>query len=131
MSTFSARYVRLLLPFVHFLPLPIQSAPLIPPRPLSYTDLYSSTLPGIGAFFGNRSIVVHYNNKTRITCANFTMSAGAAAPYSNATSAAPSSSSTKATTATPAPAMYTGAAAATLGGAGVLAGLAGVMAVLV
>ncbi|KAH8602834.1 superoxide dismutase [Bisporella sp. PMI_857] len=39
-----------------------------------YTDLYSSTLPGIGAFFGNRSIVVHFANKTRITCANFTKS---------------------------------------------------------
>ncbi|KAK4239716.1 superoxide dismutase [Achaetomium macrosporum] len=37
----------------------------------SYVDLYASTLEGIGAFFGNRSIVFHYPNKTRITCANF------------------------------------------------------------
>ncbi|KAK4205334.1 superoxide dismutase [Triangularia verruculosa] len=37
----------------------------------TYTDLYSSTLEGIGAFFGNRSIVFHYPNKTRISCANF------------------------------------------------------------
>lgn len=37
----------------------------------SYVDLYASTLEGIGAFFGNRSIVIHYPNKTRITCANF------------------------------------------------------------
>ncbi|KAL2022789.1 hypothetical protein VTK56DRAFT_4605 [Thermocarpiscus australiensis] len=37
----------------------------------SYVDLYASTLEGIGAFFGNRSVVIHYPNKTRITCANF------------------------------------------------------------
>ncbi|KAJ4295988.1 hypothetical protein N0V88_004690 [Collariella sp. IMI 366227] len=37
----------------------------------SYVDLYASTLEGIGAFFGNRSIVFHYPNKTRITCASF------------------------------------------------------------
>jgi Cu/Zn superoxide dismutase len=38
----------------------------------SFTDPYVSLKPGIGAFFGNRSIVIHYANKTRITCANFT-----------------------------------------------------------
>ncbi|KAL2161456.1 hypothetical protein VTH06DRAFT_8018 [Thermothelomyces fergusii] len=37
----------------------------------SYVDLYASTVEGIGAFFGNRSIVFHFPNKTRITCANF------------------------------------------------------------
>lgn len=37
----------------------------------TYTDLYSSTLEGLGSFFGNRSIVFHYPNKTRISCANF------------------------------------------------------------
>ncbi|KAH6845366.1 superoxide dismutase [Chaetomium sp. MPI-CAGE-AT-0009] len=37
----------------------------------TYVDLYASTLEGIGAFFGNRSIVFHHPNKTRITCANF------------------------------------------------------------
>lgn len=36
-----------------------------------YTDLYASTKEGIGAFFGNRSFVLHYANKTRLTCANF------------------------------------------------------------
>ncbi|TKA62800.1 hypothetical protein B0A49_09659 [Cryomyces minteri] len=40
----------------------------------SYKDLYTSTVPTIGAFLGNRSIVIHYANKTRITCANFTAS---------------------------------------------------------
>lgn len=37
----------------------------------SYIDLYASTLQGIGAFFGNRSLVIHYPNLTRITCASF------------------------------------------------------------
>ena len=39
----------------------------------NYVDNYPATVPGIGAFFGNRSIVIHFANKTRITCANFTM----------------------------------------------------------
>ena len=30
-------------------------------------------MPGTGAFFGNRSIVFHYANKTRISCANFAL----------------------------------------------------------
>ena len=38
----------------------------------SYTDFYASLVIGTGAYFGNRSVVVHYANKTRITCANFT-----------------------------------------------------------
>lgn len=38
----------------------------------AYTDLYASLVIGTGAYFGNRSVVVHYANKTRITCANFT-----------------------------------------------------------
>ncbi|KAH6898636.1 superoxide dismutase [Thelonectria olida] len=41
-----------------------------------YLDLYASTKEGIGAFFGNRSIVIHYANKTRLTCANFVMTGG-------------------------------------------------------
>ncbi|KAI9887876.1 MAG: hypothetical protein M1823_000264 [Watsoniomyces obsoletus] len=39
----------------------------------SYIDLYASTKSGIGAFFGNRSIVLHTFNTTRLTCANFTL----------------------------------------------------------
>jgi hypothetical protein len=41
------------------------------PFQAEYLDLYSSTKEGIGAFFGNRSFVLHYANKTRLTCANF------------------------------------------------------------
>ncbi|KAK4043663.1 superoxide dismutase [Parachaetomium inaequale] len=37
----------------------------------SYVDAYASTLEGLGSFFGNRSIVFHFPNKTRITCASF------------------------------------------------------------
>ncbi|KAJ8603191.1 hypothetical protein MRB53_042244 [Persea americana] len=37
----------------------------------SYDDLYTSLVSGLGSFIGNRSIVIHYANKTRITCANF------------------------------------------------------------
>lgn len=37
----------------------------------TYQDKYAALVPGIGAFFGNRSIVIHFANKTRITCANF------------------------------------------------------------
>lgn len=40
----------------------------------TYSDDYASTLEGIGAFFGNRSIVIHAANSTRLTCANFFLS---------------------------------------------------------
>ncbi|KAK4170231.1 superoxide dismutase [Cladorrhinum sp. PSN259] len=52
----------------------------------TYTDLYSSTLEGLGSFFGNRSVVFHFPNKTRITCADFAkVEGGAVLPTSNAT----------------------------------------------
>jgi len=35
--------------------------------------MYASLVPGIGAFFGNRSIVIHDANSMRLACANFTM----------------------------------------------------------
>ena len=37
----------------------------------SYHDPYVSVEEGIGAYFGNRSFVFHFANKTRISCANF------------------------------------------------------------
>ncbi|PFH59157.1 hypothetical protein XA68_12741 [Ophiocordyceps unilateralis] len=36
-----------------------------------YVDKFLSTSPESNAFFGNRSFVFHFANKTRITCANF------------------------------------------------------------
>jgi hypothetical protein len=41
------------------------------PFSVTFVDPFTSTLEGPGAFFGNRSFVVHFANKTRITCANF------------------------------------------------------------
>jgi len=37
----------------------------------NYTDKYVSLTPGAPAYFGNRSVVLHFANKTRIACANF------------------------------------------------------------
>ncbi|RFU78112.1 cu,zn superoxide dismutase [Trichoderma arundinaceum] len=68
-----------------------------------YFDLYTSLQPGDPAFFGNRSIVVHYANKTRLTCANF-----AKLPVpGNITKLAPTA--TKSRTATKAPVATGGA----------------------
>lgn len=39
----------------------------------TYVDRYVSLKEGPGSFFGNRSIVLHFANKTRITCANFVL----------------------------------------------------------
>ncbi|KAI5250565.1 hypothetical protein E4T42_04919 [Aureobasidium subglaciale] len=56
----------------------------------TYVDKYVSTVPGQGAFMGNRSIVVHYANKTRIACANFV-------DYTNGTAGANTTTSTNGT----------------------------------
>ncbi|KAH9891387.1 superoxide dismutase [Xylariomycetidae sp. FL2044] len=37
----------------------------------TFVDPYASLVDGIGSYFANRSYVVHFANKTRITCANF------------------------------------------------------------
>jgi len=60
----------------------------------TYTDLYLSTDPNSSYFFGNRSIVIHSKNATRLTCANFAMGTNGSSSASNATasgSASPSS----------------------------------------
>ena len=71
----------------------------------SYVDLFASTQEGIGAFFGNRSIVVHYPNKTRITCASFAkVEGGASLPVpssSTSATAGPTGISSNATTPAP------------------------------
>ncbi|PQE20044.1 superoxide dismutase protein [Rutstroemia sp. NJR-2017a BVV2] len=83
------------------------------PFTASYADDFASTTPGLGSFFGNRSIVVHFGNKTRITCANFTLAAATNATQVNAT-------------ATGGPVQYTG-----LGGAGSVGVERGMMALVV
>lgn len=44
-------------------------------------------MPGLGSFFGNRSITFHTSNASRLTCANFTLVAGSVA--GNVTTTAP------------------------------------------
>jgi len=39
-------------------------------------ELYLSTDPSSPYFFGDKSIVIHSMNTTRLTCANFTMVSG-------------------------------------------------------
>ena len=46
------------------------------PFEATYVDDYASLVPGLGSFFGNRSFVLHFQNKTRITCANFAVVEG-------------------------------------------------------
>lgn len=41
------------------------------PYNASYIDSYASLAEGEAAFFGNLSFVVHYDNGTRLACANF------------------------------------------------------------
>ncbi|KIW85882.1 hypothetical protein Z517_01275 [Fonsecaea pedrosoi CBS 271.37] len=49
-----------------------------------YLDLYVSTDPSNVAFFGNRSVVVHNANGTRLNCGNFTqMSSGSSGGGNN------------------------------------------------
>lgn len=70
------------------------------PFTASYTDLFASTLPGLGSFFGNRSLTLHFANTTRITCASFIGVPGTGAL--NGTVA-------NATIVSPPPAQFTGA----------------------
>ncbi|PKS10515.1 hypothetical protein jhhlp_002267 [Lomentospora prolificans] len=42
----------------------------------TYVDPYVTLKDGLGSFFGNRSVVLHFANKTRITCANFALVGG-------------------------------------------------------
>lgn len=41
------------------------------PFTAEYTDPYSSLQVGSPSYFGDLSFVLHYANKTRLTCANF------------------------------------------------------------
>ncbi|KAL2367741.1 cytosolic Cu/Zn superoxide dismutase [Blastomyces gilchristii SLH14081] len=45
-----------------------------------FHDPYTSTRHGPGSFIGNRSIVVHYNNITRINCGNFSLISNGTTP---------------------------------------------------
>ncbi|KAI9698573.1 MAG: hypothetical protein M1820_007463 [Bogoriella megaspora] len=70
-----------------------------------YADPFLSTVAGSPSFFGDKSIVVHSSNTTRITCANFKLVGGGSnSTGTNGTS--PSSPSSPNPTVTP----FTGAA---------------------
>lgn len=59
---------------------------------VTYTDAYVSALEGNAAFFGNRSIVLHNGNGTRINCANFVKQQNASEPTHSANGTAPQTS---------------------------------------
>ncbi|KAI1386590.1 superoxide dismutase [Hypoxylon trugodes] len=46
------------------------------PFTAKFHDPYTSLSEGVGSYFGNRSVVFHFANKTRITCANFSVVSG-------------------------------------------------------
>ncbi|KAF1810340.1 Cu,Zn superoxide dismutase-like protein [Eremomyces bilateralis CBS 781.70] len=54
----------------------------------SFIDKYASLKPGIGAFFGNRSVVIHLADKSRLACTNWK-------PLSDACDVAPGPSGPK------------------------------------
>jgi len=73
------------------------------PFTASYTDPYASLVEGLGSFFGNRSINIHFANTTRITCASFAL-------VSNSSSANSTTGSNTTVTTTATPSGYTGSA---------------------
>ncbi|KAI9820030.1 MAG: hypothetical protein M1827_006601 [Pycnora praestabilis] len=79
----------------------------------SFLDLYASLVSGTGSYFGNRSIVIHSSNTTRLTCASFVCN-GTSSSSSNVTSTGSPTSPTK-------PAYTAGAAATTAGSFGAIA----------
>jgi hypothetical protein len=91
----------------------------------SYLDLYTSTRAGPASFFGNRSVVIHTANATRLTCANFQIVAAAANATASATASVRPSASPSATSTRPPIQSFTGAAAAQkwVSGAAVVAGV--------
>ena len=97
----------------------------------SYSDRYVSSTPGTVAYFGDKSFVVHFANKTRITCANFVQTGsgvangtGGASP----TGGAPAPTGTGYTPPSPSGTIVTGAGA--VAGGSVAAGLVGLAALL-
>ena len=87
----------------------------------SYLDLFTSTQQGPASFFGNRSVVIHTANTTRLTCANFQLVSSG----SNATTSSTGGGAGGSPTGTSPPiTSYTGAAAQRfISGAAVVAGL--------
>ncbi|KAI0109953.1 superoxide dismutase [Daldinia grandis] len=56
------------------------------PFTAKYHDPYTSLSEGVGSYFGNRSLVFHFANKTRISCANFSvLGSNTTVPYPTGT----------------------------------------------
>lgn len=82
-----------------------------------YSDAFLSTDPSSPAFFGDKSVVIHTENTTRITCANFMMMGGSGmsnGTKTNGTSMGNGTSSGSPTMSSM-PASYTGGAAQVAG----------------
>ncbi|CAD0094439.1 unnamed protein product [Aureobasidium mustum] len=77
----------------------------------TYVDQYVSTVAGDGAFMGNRSVVIHYANKTRIACANFV-------DYTNGTAGANVSSSTNGSSVASGSSTHSGSSSSATGSSG-------------
>ncbi|KAL8859362.1 MAG: hypothetical protein Q9178_004040 [Gyalolechia marmorata] len=91
----------------------------------AYLDLYLSTHQGPASFFGNRSIVFHTRNATRLNCANFTLTSGNGTGANNGNTPAGNGTVTGSN---PVPSPFTGGAAVTFVSAGaIVAGLAALM----
>jgi hypothetical protein len=81
----------------------------------SYLELYLSTVPGSGYFFGDKSVVIHSSNATRLTCANFTLVSSAVSNGSGSASASGSGAASPTSSTAP----FEGVAAKTVGGSAV------------
>jgi len=88
---------------------------------VSYSDLYLSTDPSSAYYFGNKAIVIHSSNATRLTCANFTMVSSGTSTNATAT----------VTTSTPTVTPFMGSANSLVSGAGVFAGVVAIAFALV
>ncbi|KAK8095286.1 superoxide dismutase [Apiospora kogelbergensis] len=71
------------------------------PFEATYTDIFGSMTNGANASIPDRSFVVHFSNKTRISCANFEMASSANPSSSSAPVPVPSSSATTGLNSTP------------------------------
>ncbi|KAL8692442.1 MAG: hypothetical protein Q9218_002542 [Villophora microphyllina] len=96
------------------------------PFQTTFLDLYLSTVQGPASFFGNRSIVIHTSNTTRLTCANFTLTSGNSSGSTGSSNG--TSSSGNGTVAGSSPVPFTGGATVTfVSVSAILAGLAAFM----
>ncbi|KAK8050366.1 hypothetical protein PG994_012096 [Apiospora phragmitis] len=93
------------------------------PFEANYTDIFSSVTSGSNASIPDRSFVVHFSNKTRISCANFEVAASGPSNSASAPVSVPTSSATPGLNNTPTAPTSTSSPVVTAG-ANVLQGVA-------